>query len=72
VAQAERVVTLFRSVHSHSPTSLSAFPAAICSFPIIGEMPQNYNNYIQTFREKASTYGHQVKNSLPGSSSYMT
>ncbi len=31
---------------------------------VIREMPQNYNNYIQAFREKDGIHGHQVRNCL--------
>jgi hypothetical protein len=43
---------LLPSVHYHSPGSASAFPTAISLSSIIREIPQNYNNYIQAFREK--------------------
>jgi hypothetical protein len=32
--------------------------------PYIREIPQNYNNYIQAFREKDGIHGHEVRNCL--------
>jgi hypothetical protein len=63
-AKVGAVGKLFHSVHSHSPTSLSAFPTAVSLSPIIRGMAQNFNNYIQVFREKEGIRGHQVRNYL--------
>ena len=52
-------------------TTLSAFPTAICLSSIIREMPQNYNNYIQAFREKDGIHEHEERGSLSGSSGAM-
>jgi hypothetical protein len=44
--------------------SVSAFPTVISLSSIIREMPQDYNSYIQAFREKDAIHGHEVRNCL--------
>jgi hypothetical protein len=44
---ADRQITLFHSVHSHSPSQCLSLSAAISVSSIIRELPQDYNNYFR-------------------------
>jgi hypothetical protein len=58
VGAAYNVVSFCTFSFTDQPISLSA---AISLSSIIKEMPQNYNSYIQAFREKDGIHGHQVR-----------